>query len=151
MSDEFIGYVKSTIDRAGVDIALAYGDGVKFMDLDNVVDVAEVQAGSDGAIVWTMLSLDEAPRAPMYLIRFGIGAKTTLDAGSYTMAALLDAVKSVMKKGATMELRDYTPGGDGTTHRGTMTFSDISVNEQLFDKASGLRLISVTAMAVDDG
>lgn len=148
---DFISYVKSTIDKVGVDIATTFGPDTKFMDLDNVVDMAEIATGDAGAIVWVMLSLAEAPMSPLYAVQFGIGAKTSLDGGNYNMVTLLDAVKAVMAKGKTITLKDYTPGGDGATPRGTMTITDVSVNEQLFDKASGLRLISVSGMAVDDG
>ena len=150
MSD-FISYVKSTIDRAGVDIAQAFGNGVEFVDLDDTVNAAGVLSGTTSAVVWTMLSLDDAPIAPLYALHFGIGAKTTLDPGSYAMTDLLDAVSRVMKKGATIPVKDYSKGGDGTVQRGTMTFTDISVDPQLFDKEAGLRLISVTARVVDDG
>jgi len=148
---EFISYVKSTIDKAGVDIANAFGGGTRFVDLDDSVNTAELLAGTDAAIVWTMLSLDDAPVPPLYLLNFGIGAKTTLDPGNYALADLLSAVSGVIKKGTTMPIKDYSPGGDGTTQRGTMTFTDVSVDQQLFDKESGIRLISVIARVVDDG
>jgi hypothetical protein len=150
MSD-FISYVKSTIDKSGVTIAEGFGGDTKFVDLDDTVNAAEVMAGAEAAIVWTMLSLEESPIAPLYTLNFGIGAKTTLDPGNYAMTDLLDAVGAVMKKGATIPIRDYSVGGDGTTSQGTMTVTDISVDPQLFDKQSGLRLLSVTAMVVDDG
>ena len=148
---EFVSYVKSTIDRAGVDIANAFGGNTKFVDLDDTVNAAGVMAGTDSAIVWTMLGLDDAPRPPLYALHFGIGAKTTLDPGNYNLTDLVSAVSDVMEKGTTIAIRDYTPGGDGVTQRGTMTITDVAVDPQLFDKESGIRLISVTARAVDDG
>jgi len=148
---EFYAYVKSTIDRSGVDIATAFGGNIKFVDLDDQVNVAGVMSGSESAIVWTLLSLDDAPVAPLYALHFGIGAKTTMDAGNYAMSDLLSAVSGVMAKGKTLPIKDYTPGGDGVTQVGTMTITDVSVDPQLFDKESGIRLISVTAMVVDDG
>lgn len=150
MSDEFTSYVKSTIDKYGVDIAQAYG-GVGFVDLDDTVKVAELMSSTQSAIVWTMLTLGEDPIAPLYSLTFGIGAKTTTDPGNYNLSELLDAVKLVIKKGSTLPLKDYSPDGDGTTTRGTMTVTDVFVDPQLFDKESGIRLISVTARAVDDG
>lgn len=150
MSD-FLSYVKSTIDKKGVDIASAVGGDIKFIDLDDTVNSAALMAGEDSAIVWTMLSLDDAPIPPLYSLHFGIGAKTTLDPGNYNLTTLLGAVAGVMEKGKTIPIMDYSPGGDGVTPRGTMTFTDVSVDPQLFDKASGLRLISVTAGVVDDG
>jgi hypothetical protein len=150
MSD-FYSNVKSTIDKYGVDIAQAYGNGVAFLDLDDTVNAAEIMSGKVSAIVWTLLRMDEAPRAPLYALHFGIGAKTTLDAGNYNMSALLDAVGGIMAKGETLQIRDYSPGGDGVTPQGTISITDVSVDPQLFDKESGIRLISVTAMVVNDG
>ena len=148
---EFYAYVKSTIDKVGVDIATAFGGGTKFVDLDDQVNVAGVMSGTESAIVWTLLSLDDAPVAPLYALHFGIGAKTTMDAGNYAMSDLLSAVSDVMAKGKTLPIKDYTPGGDGATQVGTMTITDVSVDPQLFDKESGIRLISVSARVVDDG
>ena len=150
MSD-FISYVKSTIDKAGVDIAEAFGGNTQVIDLDDTVNTAELFASMDSAVVWTWLTLDDAPIAPLYVLNFGIGAKTTLDPGNYNLTDLLSAVSGVMQKGKTIPIMDYSPGGDGVTRRGTMTFTDISVDQQLFDKESGIRLISVTARVVDDG
>ena len=148
---DFISYVKSTIDQSGVDIAEAFGGNTKFVDLDDSMNTAELLAGTDSAIVWTMLTLDDAPVHPLYLLNFGIGAKTTLDPGNYALTKLLDAISGVMEKGKTIPIMDYSTGGDAVTQRGTMTFTDISVDQQLFDKESGIRLISVTARVVDDG
>lgn len=149
---DFISCVKSTIDKIGVDIANTYGQDTKFVDLDDTVNVAEIMSGTDSAIVWTVLSLTEEPIAPLYLMHFGIGAKTTVDPGNYNMAELLDAVKTVFEKGVTLDVRDWSPGGDnGVAVRGTLSVADVSVDPQLFDKASGIRLISVTARVVDDG
>ena len=148
---DFVSYVKSTIDKSGVDIAEAVGGGTQFVDLDDTVNAAGVMAGKDSAIVWTMLEMSDAPRHPLYTLHFGIGAKTTLDPGNYNLTDLVSAVSAILKKGNTIPVRDYTPGGDGATQRGTLTVTDVSVDPQLFDKESGIRLISVTAMAVDDG
>ena len=148
---EFISYVKSTIDKAGVDIAQTFGGGTKFVDLDDVVNTASLLASTDSAIVWTMLRMDDAPMAPLYSLNFGIGAKTSVDPGNYNLTDLVSAVSNVMAKGKTIPVKDYSPGGDGVTQRGTMTITDVSVDPQLFDKESGIRLISITAMVVDDG
>ena len=148
---DFLSALKSTIDKSGVDIATAIGGGIKFVDLDDTVNTADIMAGQDSAIVWTMLSLDDAPIAPLYALHFGIGAKTTLDPGNYNLTELLDAVRAVMEKGKTIPIKDFSPGGDGSTQVGTITFTNISVDPQLFDKASGIRLISVAARVVDDG
>lgn len=150
MSD-FTSYVKSTIDKAGVDIAVAFG-GTEFVDLDDSVKVAELMSGTKPAVVWTLLTLGEDPIAPLYSVTFGIGAKTTTDPGNYNLTDLLDAVQAVIRKGASIDVRDYSPGGDsGAAKHGTMFITNVYVDPQLFDKESGIRLISVTARAVDDG
>ena len=145
---EFVTIVKSTIDKAGVDIAQAYGQGVKFVDLDDMVNTQAMLSSEDSAVVWQMLTLDEDPVDPLWMIRFGIGAKTTADPGNYGLAELLDAIRTRITKRGKMDLYDYSPGGDGVTKQGDMYFVDVSVDPQLYDKQSGIRLISVTAKAV---
>jgi len=145
---EFVTVVKSTIDKAGVDIAQVFGQGVKFVDLDDMVNTQAMLASDDSAIVWQLLTLDEDPVDPLWMIRFGIGAKTTTDPGNYGLAELLDAVHTRIKKHGKLDLFDFSPGGDGVTKEGDMYFVDVSVDPQLYDKQSGIRLISVTARAV---
>jgi hypothetical protein len=148
---DFYSQVKSTIDKAGVSIANAFEGGVNFVDLDDTVAVAGLMEGPDTAVVWELLTLTEDPVAPLYSLQFGIGAKTTKDAGNYSMSDLLDAVHSQIKKDGSLDVIDYTPGGDGVTKHGYIYFTDVSVDPQLFDKASGIRLISVTGRAVNNG
>lgn len=148
---DFYSQVKSTIDKAGVDIANAYGGGVGFVDLDDQVAVDALLSGNNSAVVWEVIALTEDPVAPLYQLQFGIGAKTTADAGNYNLSDLLDAIHTTIKKDGTLDVIDYTPSGDGTTKRGYIYFTDVSVDPQLFDKASGIRLISVSGRAVNNG
>lgn len=151
MSD-FISYVKSTIDKAGVDIAAAVGDPtLKFVDLDDSVAVQTALDSKDPAIVWEILELVEDPVDPLWRLHFGIGAKTTDDPGNYNLATLLDAVNAVMAKRNTLEVYDFSPGGDEVTKRGYIYITDIGVDPQLFDRTSGIRLISVSGRAVNSG
>jgi len=147
MSD-FVSIVKSTIDKAGVDIATVYGQGVKFVDLNDMVNTQAMLASDDSAIVWELLTLEEDPIDPLWLMRFGIGAKTTADPGNYGLTDLLDAVHTKITKNGRMDLIDYSPTGDGVTKQGDMYFTDVSVDPQLYDKQSGIRLISIVARAV---
>jgi len=148
---DFYSQVKSTIDKAGVDIAQAYGGSIKFVDLDDSVEVESLLSSDETAVVWELISLAEDPVAPLYTLQFGIGAKTTKDAGNYNMSDLLDAVHTTIKKDGSLDVVDYTPSGDGSTKRGYIYFTDVSVDPQLFDKASGIRLISVSGRAVNNG
>lgn len=144
---EFISRVKSTIDKAGVGIAQNYGQGVEFVDLNDMVNTQKMLATEAPAIVWEMLTLYD--RDPLYTLQFGIGAKTTADPGNYGLTDLLDAVHTEINKGDSLDIRDWTPGGDnGALKHGYMFFTDVSVDPQLYDKQSGIRLISVTAQAV---
>jgi hypothetical protein len=48
---DFFSMVKSTLDKAGVDIATAYGQGTRFVDLDDQVAIQELLSSDDSAIV----------------------------------------------------------------------------------------------------
>ena len=148
---EFYSQVKSTIDKAGVDIANAFQGGVNFVDLDDTVAVAGLMEGPDTAVVWELLSLTEDPADPLYQVQFGIGAKTTQDGGNYSLSELLDAIRTTINVRGSLDIIDYSPGGDGTTRHGYLYITEVAVDPQLFDKASGIRLISVTGRAVNNG
>jgi hypothetical protein len=148
---DFFSMVKSTLDKAGVDIATAYGQGTRFVDLDDQVAIQELLSSDDSAIVWELLTLVEDPRDPLYALEFGIGAKTTGDPGNYNMTELLDKVRDVISTGSSLTVYDFTPGGDGVTPHGYIFISSVGVDPQLQDKASGIRLIAVTGRAVSNG
>lgn len=150
MSD-FYSYVKSTIDKAGVDIANAFQGGIAFVDLDDAVKTQALLESDDDAVVWELLTLSESPADPMYELQFGIGAKTTADAGNYQLSDLIDAVHTQFKVRESVDVIDYSPGGDAATKRGYIYITDISVDPQLFDKASGIRLISVSGKVIRNG
>ena len=148
---DFLSMVKSTIDKAGVDIAQAYDPTIGYVDLTDQVKVQELLGSNRAAVVWEMLTLVEDPIHPLYEMNFGIGAKTTGDPGNYAMTEMLDAVRAVMAKGDSIVVRDYSPGGDGVTDQGYVYITDVSVDPQLFDKVSGIRLIGVSGKVVANG
>lgn len=146
--NDFFSQVKSTIDRMGFSIAQAYGSGTHFIDLDDTAaDQASVTSGGK-AIVWVLDTLEPSPRDPLFTLMFSIGARTLDDPGRYTMADLLDAVGSAFTQGGTYPIYDYTPGGDGATKRGDFTVVSMNTDPQMFDKQSGLRMITIVAKAV---
>ena len=147
---EFFEVLKSTIDKEGVSIANNYPGGpVKFLDLDTSAGQTELYSSDDDLILWELLTLDDSPRAPLYEVLFGIGAKTTNDPGRYTMASLLGDVRKIFSKGSSIIIRDYSPGGDSVTKRGDIFVTDVTVSEQQFDKASGIRFVVVTGKVVE--
>ncbi len=144
----FYEQVKSTIDKAGVDIAVGFGPSIKFIDLDSADMNQELLTKGDDAIVWELATMEEDPVDPLYSVVFGIGARTLNDPGRYNMAALLGAVRAVFAKGESINVFDFSTGGDGVTKTGFLYVTDVSIDPQMFDKQAGIRFVMIVAKAV---
>lgn len=148
MSD-FLSMVKSTIDHHGVTIAQAYApEDLAFVDVDDTIRMQQMLESLQGAIIWQMVTFEEAPADPLYTLIFGIGARTTQDPGRYGMMSMLGAVQQVFNVGEPVDIFDFSPGGDGVTKQGFMYVTNVAVDPQLDDKESGMRFVSVAAKVV---
>lgn len=145
---DFYQQIKSTIDKAGVDIANGFSPDTKFIDLDSASSNQELLTEGDDAIVWELATVEEGPRDPLYTVVFGIGARTMDDPGRYNMASLLGAVREVFAKDKIIDIFDFSTDGDGVTKRGYMYITDVSIDPQLYDKQAGIRFVMVVAKAV---
>ena len=145
MSD-FVLHVKSTIDKQGKDLADTLGVG--FVDLDDTVNVESVLTGTSPALVWRFVTMDEAPRDPLYSLTFVIGIKTTSDASNYTLLTMISEVKNLFKKGTWMQVLDYSGIAVPTVNEGSMIFTESGVDQQVMDRESGVRMLTVTAKCV---
>ena len=148
--DDFLLYVKSTIDKFGSDLATTLGVSKK-VDLDDIVNTKELLSGDDTAIVWEITMLNDAPMDPLYDLMFSMGVKVTGDPSNYNMMTLLSSVQNLFPQGANLKIFDYSQDVAGTDQKGDMTVSDVRVDPQQFDRVSGIRLISVHAKVVRGG
>jgi hypothetical protein len=147
VSDFYLA-VKSTIDRIAVDLATALSIG--FVELDDTVNVERLLSSPADLVVYQMVGMDEAPKAPLYMVTFSIGAKTTTDPANYDLAEIVSAVKAVVNKGASFQVKDYSSGTAPPTEVvGSLLITSTGVDPQMFDGASGIRMLSVRAAAMD--
>ena len=115
----------------------------RFVDLDDTVNVADALAGTDDVIVWRFVTLDEDPIDPLYSMVFVIGAKTSLDPSSYDLMSFVSAAKKEFGIGDSLDIYDWSGTSAPTTKLGVIIFTESGVDNQMFDKASGARLVSV--------
>ena len=146
----FLLYVKSTIDRFGSDLATALAISNK-ADLDDIANTKELLASDETIVVWEVTTLTDSPMDPLYELLFSIGIKTTKDPSNYNMMSLLGQVQNMFPQGANLPIMDYSGDLPPTVREGDMTISDVRVAPQQFDRASGIRLITVRAMVVRGG
>ena len=135
--------LKSTLDKIGHDFATALG--AEAIDLDGSTNVEEVLIQDGPAVVWKLLSLAESPRAPLYLLDFLIGAKTTNDLGSYQLMNLLEGLS--IAQGDTVTVRDYS-GASASNATGEFFITTVEMNPQAFDDLAGIRLFGIQARAL---
>lgn len=148
--DDFLLYVKSTIDKFGSDLAVALNVSKK-VDLDDIVNTKELLASDDTAIVWEVTMLNDAPIDPLYDLVFSMGVKVTGDPSNYNMMKLLSSVQNLFPQGGNLLIFDYSGDVAGTVQQGDMTIADVRVDPQQFDRVSGIRLITVRAKVVRGG
>lgn len=142
--------LKSTIDKIGSDIATAIDPDLDFVNIDDPVNTEQILASDEDALIWQILHMGEEPRDPMYSVEFGIGAKTSADAGNYDMMGILDAIGDHLYEGAEFPVKDYS-GATASAQNGYLYISGVVVDPQQFDRVSGIRFMSVSARALSYG
>lgn len=146
MKELFLVAVKSTLDKLGNDLALSQVTPTKFVDLDDATAVEAVLTSTEDAILWELSSFDVAPVDPLYRVEFNIGARTTNDPANYNILKLAGKVREVFQIGSKIEIRDYS-GDTASSPLGFLFVTFIAVNPQVYDRVSGIRMISVSAKA----
>ena len=142
---DFFMHVKSTLDRMGNDLVTA-SSADSGANLDDTVNVDEIFKSDDSTILWQLVSVEEAPSDPLYIVQFAIGAKTTEDAGNYDLIAFQNEVNNLFHKNAIVDLYDYSQGAQ-TTKKGSMTITEAMLTPQEFDNESGIRMQVFAAKA----
>ena len=153
MADFYLG-VKSTLDKIAVDLATSLGIG--FVELDDTVNVEQRLTSTDDLVVYQLIGMDEAPTDPLWVINFAIGAKTTTDSANYDLASVLSAIKLVVKKGQSFVVKDYSGAAEDMDsfppeEQGYFYITNTAVDPQMFEGASGIRMLNVQAAGVSYG
>ena len=143
---DFYEEVKSTVDKLAVDIANSLSIG--FVELDDTVNVDEKLASPDDLIVYQMVGMEEAPIDPLWNLSLQIGGKTTGDSANYDLAAIIGAIRQVVYKAGSIDIYDYSQVTPQTVKEGYIYFSEVAVDPQAFDGASGIRMLSVSGSVV---
>ena len=143
--DTFLLAVKSTIDKLGVDMATAQVGSPKFIDLDDATATEEAMSKPDPVFIWEMSTFDESPKDPLYRATFSVGVRAMNDPANYGLLKMTGVVGGVFRPGTTFEVKDWSDTVVSPS-QGRMIISKSYVNAQGFDRAAGVRMISIDAM-----
>ena len=144
----FVQALKSTLDKAGHDLAVAQTPDILYVDLDDVAQSSVLFAGESNAIVLGSLLLNEHPKDPLYSISFQMGARTVTDPSNYQMMDLVGQVNTLFDKGSVVPIFQFATAGSVGAQAGYFLVTDISVGDHMFEKMSGIRLLTIQGRAV---
>ena len=144
MSD-FTTALKSTLDKKGFDLAAA--EGLTLVDLDDLVTTSELFHTNRNALVWEFSGISPDPAHPLYGFHFKMGARTVSDAANYNILRLVDDLSAAFEVGTRHEIHDLSGAVAGPLV-GTMFVTDIRVDPQMYDKDSGIRMVSVSGKCI---
>jgi hypothetical protein len=143
----FYQAVKSTLDYTIK--SLANSHSLDYIDLDGAFTMEELYASSVPAMAWSLVSFDEAPRAPLYRLEILVGGKTTADPSQYTSAEIISYLQGVFSIGSDLTVKDYTQEDMPTVALGDCYVVGFGVDSALTDGRSGLRLARVFLQVVE--
>ena len=142
----FLRALKSTIDKIGNDLALAQSPALKFVDLDDVTAVEEIMTSTATAFVWEMSTFKGVPRDPLYEATFNMGVRTTDDAANYNILGFAGLLSDTFDVDKIIDIKDYS-GVNATSSQGALHITYVTTNPQVFDRVSGIRMLSISAKA----
>lgn len=140
---DFVLQTKSTLDKIGTDLATALS--VSYVDLDDTVNVSDVLTNESSALLMRFVNMDEAPRDPLYTLTFTMGIKTVSDPSNYSLLTMISQVKKQFEQGSSIDIYDYSEVTPPTVVKGSMMFVESGVDQQVMDRMSGARLLTVIA------
>jgi hypothetical protein len=143
---DFYEVVKSTVDRLAVDVANSLS--IDFVEMDDTVNVDEKLGSPNDMIVYQMVGMEEAPIDPLWNLNLLVGGKTTGDSANYDLAAIIGGIRNFIKKGESIDVMDYSGVSAPTVKEGYIYITDVAVDPQAFDGASGIRMLNVNASVV---
>jgi hypothetical protein len=136
--------VKSTIDKIAIDIATTLSVGA--VEIDDTTNVEAALASPDDLLMFQLVDMDG--NDPLYRIRFELGVKTTADSANYDLATLLSSVQDELEEGDTFYIRDFSTLVAPTDDLGFLYITDVSIDPQAFDGASGVRMQTILGKVV---
>jgi hypothetical protein len=142
----FYQAVKSSLDYTIK--SLANNHSLEYIDLDGAFTMEELYASSVPAMAWSLVSFDEAPRAPLYRLEILVGGKTA-DPSQYTSAEIISYLQGVFSIGSDLTIKDYAQVAMPTEALGDCYVVGFGVDSALTDGRSGLRLARVFLQVVE--
>lgn len=143
--ETFLLAVKSTIDKVGVDMAAAQPGTPKFVDLDDATATEEAMSKPDPVFIWEMSDFQEAPKDPLYRATFSVGVRAMNDPANYGLLKMTGIIGGVFRPGTFIEVKDCSDTLVSAS-QGRILISKAYVNAQGFDRAAGVRMISIDTM-----
>lgn len=143
--DTFLLAVKSTIDKLGVDMATAQPGSPKFIDLDDATATEEAMAKPDPVFIWEMSTFEEAPKDPLYRATFSVGIRAMNDPANYGLLKMTGVIGGVFRPETFFDVKDWSDTL-ASASQGRIFITKSYVNAQGFDRAAGVRMISIDAM-----
>jgi hypothetical protein len=152
MNETLFLAIKSTLDRILFDQVGAMNADfplLEFSETDDMVQVQEALGTSSPALLYTVSNPAPAPRSPLFVVEFAMGAKTVQDKGNYQLADLISRLQAIFSVGAVIEIRNYS----GTTGQAPLVARlkvvGVAPEYQRYDKIAGLRMFGVSARGLE--
>lgn len=133
--------LKSTIDKKVYDLATTKSVG--YFDLDTALtDIAFLESDAPG-LGWSLLTLVEFPRDPLWSVEFEVGGKTSKDPAQYLVLDIVSMVLDAFTTGTTVDVLDYSGEDAPTTVMGELFITNVSVMPSQLDRSSGFRMVNI--------
>lgn len=142
--EEFLLAVKSTLDKEVADLSIALGK--YFFDLDGSHMQTDKVESQNDALACSFSGSNEYPRDPFYQVSFDVYAKTSADVSQYNSLLIVSRITSRFAVGASFKVRNYSSITPDPQVRGLITCTEAASSGAGFDKTSGFRPVTVSAL-----
>lgn len=145
MDENFLLWLKSTIDKLGVDLAGDLGFS-KFLDIDDRSDYATTLVeGNNDAVIWRVMDYSETHVRGRWAFTFVIGTSLHTDVNNTKAMRASSIISQQFRAGCTLDIKDYT-GAVESERKGLMSIIQNSVDPALSDGMQGFRWSAITAL-----
>lgn len=148
MSNDYLIHVKSSIDKLMYDLVSTLSatyPTIQGADIDNLVETDLFFKSEEPLLIWQFLTLQGAPRDPLYRLDFIVGCKTVSDSANYTLMSVNNELRKSFEIDTRISVGDYS-GTTAVENTGYFTIVSNSMAPQQYEHMSGVRFFNVTAM-----
>lgn len=150
-SDTSLTYIKSTMDKIGVDLAqVILSPTAVALDLDDSEDVRrKLGDQKNSAVVWRILDFSNSRVPTLNSLAVGFAASVADDSSNMSTMSLAGTIYDRFCVGKQIEIRDYTGSVEGGL-KGHWGITSIDTNPQVDDGNRGYRFIVIEGMYFDE-